>query len=122
MKKLSNNEIIEILKRAKSLYIKYVNDVNVKIPIGLCYCIREAYINKYNKELLYHNIKYIIPKFNRKFFKIEDKYCYRKHDYGYWWRISYTEPRIKALDKLIFYYKYKAPIYDIINKIKSIFK
>ncbi len=109
MKMLSNKERVEILKDAKLLYIKYINDKSVKIPIGLCYCINEIYRNKYNAQLIYTCIKYIIPKFNKRFFNIKNKH-------PYWWPLEDNASRIKALDKLIFYYKYKAPIYDFINK------
>lgn len=116
MKQLSNKEIVNLLKEAKIIYLNYIkSDKFNKEAIGLCYCIANAYNNKYNKSILYDNIKYIIPKFNKEFFNIKTYYCY-------WWPIFNTESRIKAFDKLIFYYKYKAPVYDIINKIKSIFK
>lgn len=116
MEKLSNKEIVKILKDAKIIYINYIHfDKFNKKNIGLCYCIANAYKNKYNRIILYDDIKYIIPKFNKKFFNIKSYYCY-------WWLIKDYTSRIDALNKLIFYYKYKAPIYDFINKIKCIFK
>ena len=117
MKQLSNKEIVELLKEAKILYIIYAkSDIYYRVIRGLCYCITKSYKKKYNKYLYYDEIIYIIPKFTKEFCNAEPNMDV------YWWKPYDAESRIKAFDKLIFYYKYKAPVYDIINKIKSIFK
>lgn len=108
MKKLSNKKIVDILLKAKRILI------NGDIFYGLCFCISNAYYSEYGYYLCYENINEIIPKFNPNFLNTT-----RKSD-GYWWAYNDINSRIKALNKLIEYYRNRSLFYIIIDKIKYI--
>ena len=98
-KKLTNKEILNVLYKAKDIF----NNQHE----ALCFCISEAYINIYQKDIKWNDVPNIIPKFNRKFLNV-------KHYGNYWWDIDDINSRNQALDKLIEYYS--------CNTIKDKFK
>ena len=108
MKKLSNKEIVILLRITK---VNYINDIKTNlIREGLCHYISETFYQIYDKDIMYVDIQTLIPKFNHIFCKGDSAV--------YWWPTYYTESRIKALDKLIEYYSCN----NIIDKIKFYIK
>ena len=103
MKKLSNNEIVTLLRVAKTNYIYDIE--NNSILEGLCYYIIRAFHQIYDKYITYCDIPILIPNFNPIFCKGDNA--------TYWWAIYDTESRINAFNKLIKYYKHNTISYRI---------
>ena len=89
--KLTNLEILEILKYAKDCYVK-LTPYDHK---GMCICVYFALLYKYGMDFSYPDIDNLIPEFNPDFLdgKINAQ--------NYWWNIFDKESRIAAFDTLI---------------------
>lgn len=108
MEKLSNKEIVTLLKVAKANYIYDIKNTSARE--GLCYYIVRAAHQIYDRRILCYEIPILIPNFNLIF-------C--KGNKGvYWWPKCDTESRINAFNKLIEYYSCN----NIIDKIKFYIK
>ena len=97
---MSNIEIVDVLKRAKQIFMDHPE------YWGMCHCIGLAYENKKRGSVLcaYPFLAHIIPKFNREFLNAPKNRIGR----AYWWETGTEEGnnlRIKAFDKLIEYYE-----------------
>ena len=103
MRKLSNEEIVILLRIARTNYIYDIK--NTSIQEGLCYYIIIAFHQIYDKYITCVDIPILISNFNPIFCK--------GNNTVYWWPIYDTESRIKALDALIKYYKHNAISYRI---------
>lgn len=108
MKKLSNKQIVTLLRVAK---VNYIYDIkNTSTREGLCYYIIRAFHQIYDEYITCVDIPTLIPNFNTIFCK--------GNNTVYWWPICDTESRIKAFDKLIKYYKHNAISYRIMFYFK----
>lgn len=108
MKKLSNKEIVTLLRVAKT---NYIYDIENNLPQeGLCYYIIQASYQIYNRFITCYDIPILIPNFNPIFCKGDNA--------TYWWPIYDTESRINAFNKLIEHYSCN----NIISKIKFYIK
>ena len=108
MKKLSNKEIVTLLRVTKTNYIYDIK--NTLTREGLCYYIVMTFHQIYDRYIICIDIPILIPKFNPIFCK--------GNNTVYWWSMHDTKSRIQALDKLIEYYSCN----NIIDKIKFYIK
>lgn len=108
MKKLSNVEIVILLRVAK---VNYIYDIkNTSTREGLCYYIIRAFHQIYDKYITYVDIPILISNFNPIFCKGDNAI--------FWWPIYDIKSRINAFNKLIEYYSCN----NFIDKIKFYIK
>lgn len=106
--------ILELLQKAKKLYLECINKEDY---VGMCWCIKVVANEGKSKEernnkgyIPYTSIKAQIPEFNPFYLKAYryEHFVINQHlsiGLEFWWRVDYTEPRIKAFDILIELYE-----------------
>ena len=94
--KIEKSNVLKVLRVAKEYYM---DARNLGKDLGMCYCINYAFCRLgLHPDVMYDDIPYIIPEFNRKFLSKNDTLEYAN---WYWWEICDFESRLKAFDKLI---------------------
>ena len=103
--------ILELLQKAKNLYLKN------KGGVGMCWCIKVVANEGKSREeqrdrgqIPYASIKSQIPEFNPWYLKAHkaEYLAINRHlqeGLEFWWDIECVEPRIKAFDTLIKLYE-----------------